>query len=217
MKQWIPGNFLQCSLRRHISIPVKRPLLCFLILQILILSTPLNSLSLQEQINIEKDHILLLRDKEYYKVLLDRIDGARKEIIMSMYLFTTSGKRRSPPNRIKTALIRAAKRGVEVRVLLETEDVIDSHINYENTLTARKLLSGGIHVYFDSPHRRTHVKALVIDRRFVFIGSHNLTGSALRYNHELSVMIDSQQLAEKVRKYILTLIKNSRSIKSFLP
>jgi len=191
--------------------------LFIIILLVSVLSVPSNSLSLQTLVKTEEGQIQLLRDREYYRALLQKIDNAKKEILMSMYLFTTSGKRRSPPNRIKAALIRAAGRGVDVHVLLETEDEVDSHINYENTITARKLLSGGVHVYFDSPHRRTHVKAIVVDRRYVFIGSHNLTGSALRYNHELSLMVDSPQLAEKVREYILTLIKNSRSIRHFFP
>jgi phosphatidylserine/phosphatidylglycerophosphate/cardiolipin synthase-like enzyme len=60
----------------------------------------------------------------------------------------------------------------------------------------------GIAVIFDSPRRRTHTKALVIDRTVVFIGSHNFTRSALQNNHELSVLIISKEVGEETARYI---------------
>lgn len=124
-----------------------------------------------------------------------------------MYVFTTSGRKTNTANRIKDTLIRAAKRGLLVRVLLEREDGEESSLNQENEYTGKELSEGGVKVYFDSPHRRTHVKAIVIDNRYTFIGSHNLTASALGYNREISLMVDSPKLAESVREYILRLMK----------
>ena len=43
---------------------------------------------------------------------------------------------------------------------------------------------------------------MVIDGRYVYIGSHNFTQSALKYNHELSVMIDSPELSAEVTSYL---------------
>jgi phosphatidylserine/phosphatidylglycerophosphate/cardiolipin synthase-like enzyme len=60
----------------------------------------------------------------------------------------------------------------------------------------------GIKVRFDAPKTTTHVKALVIDGRYVYMGSHNLTQSALKYNNELSIMIDSAELAAEVTAYL---------------
>ena len=37
------------------------------------------------------------------------------------------------------------------------------------------------------------------------IGSHNLTQSALKYNHEASVWIDSSPLAEEALRYMKSL------------
>jgi phosphatidylserine/phosphatidylglycerophosphate/cardiolipin synthase-like enzyme len=62
-------------------------------------------------------------------------------------------------------------------------------------------------VVFDSPGTTTHTKVAVIDGRYIFLGSHNLTNSALKYNHELSVFIDSPELAGKTLRYIDSLHK----------
>ena len=64
------------------------------------------------------------------------------------------------------------------------------------------LTRGGVKVYFDSPSTVTHVKAVVIDGRYVYIGSHNLTQSALRHNNELSVLIDSPEMASEITSYM---------------
>ena len=57
----------------------------------------------------------------------------------------------------------------------------------------------------DAPDRTTHAKLVVIDRRYLFVGSHNLTQSALKYNHEVSVRIDSPPLAEEALAYLKSL------------
>jgi len=47
-----------------------------------------------------------------------------------------------------------------------------------------------------------HTKLAVIDGRYTFIGSHNLTQSALKHNNELSVLVDSPAVAESTLNYI---------------
>ena len=46
------------------------------------------------------------------------------------------------------------------------------------------------------------MKTAVIDSRYVYIGSHNLTQSALQRNNELSVLIDSPEIAAEVKAYL---------------
>jgi phosphatidylserine/phosphatidylglycerophosphate/cardiolipin synthase-like enzyme len=47
----------------------------------------------------------------------------------------------------------------------------------------------------------------VIDQRLIFLGSHNLTQSALKYNNEISVLLEGRDLALNARNYILGIIK----------
>jgi phosphatidylserine/phosphatidylglycerophosphate/cardiolipin synthase-like enzyme len=82
-------------------------------------------------------------------------------------------------------------------------------LNRNNAETAERLKRGGIRVCMDAPDRVTHTKLVVIDRRYLLIGSHNLTQSALKYNHEASIWIDSAPLAEEVLRYMKSLCPGS--------
>ena len=150
---------------------------------------------------------LILQDKGYFPVVLNAIDGAEREIVMSFFLFKTKGYRSSYSDRVLAQLIRAARRGVTVKVLLERGNVPSAMIDTSNRFTARRLEQAGIRVVFDSPRTTTHTKVAVIDRRYVIMGSHNLTSSALKYNHEISVLIESPEMAEETLRYIDTLCK----------
>ena len=156
--------------------------------------------------SVEIKEIFVLEDNSYLDSLLDKIKESQSGILVSMYIFKTTGKKTSASNKVKDALIKAARRGIKVKVILEVEGGRSSTLNKENRITADKLEKGGVKVYFDSPRRRTHVKAIVIDDRFTFIGSHNLTASALQYNKELSLMLDSAEAAKKTVGYIEDMI-----------
>jgi phosphatidylserine/phosphatidylglycerophosphate/cardiolipin synthase-like enzyme len=49
-----------------------------------------------------------------------------------------------------------------------------------------------------------------VDQKLVFIGSHNFTASALKHNSELSILIDKPDLAQKMRRYMLTIIEEAK-------
>lgn len=181
---------------------------------LLVLSFFLPSLVLSEpqkngQPRAMEDRVIILEDKTYFNALLDKVNRAKSSILISMYIFKTTGRKENTANKIKESLIQAAKRGVNVKVLLELEDRRSSSLNKENRHTADKLAKGGVKTYFDSPRQRTHVKAVVIDSRYTFIGSHNLTSSALGYNNELSLMIDSADVAGETTRYIEEIIAKS--------
>ena len=156
-----------------------------------------------------ESRVIILEDKAYFNALLDKVNGAKSNILISMYIFKTTGRKENTANKIKEALIQAEKRGVHVKVLLELEDRRSSSLNKENRHTADGLTKGGVKVSFDSPGKRTHAKAVVIDSRYTFIGSHNLTSSALGYNNELSLMIDSADVAGETTRYIEEIIAKS--------
>ena len=145
--------------------------------------------------------VTLLKNREYFPALAAAIDNAQKEILMSFFLFKTNGHPRNYSEVILRHLIRAAGRGVKVVVILERGDG-SSDIDAQNQDTTVKLKRGGVGVYLDSPQNTTHTKLVVIDRRYTFVGSHNLTHSALKYNNELSVLLDSVPVAEEAADYL---------------
>ena len=146
--------------------------------------------------------LTLLKNRDYFRALSEKIHEARKEIRLAFFLFKTNGRPESYPEIILRELSQAVQRGVRVTVVLERDGRPASTVNRDNGETAERLKKAGMDVHWDSPKKTTHTKLAVIDGRYTFIGSHNLTQSALKYNNEMSVMIDSPAVAEKTLHYI---------------
>ncbi|MEA2014373.1 MAG: phospholipase D-like domain-containing protein [Thermodesulfobacteriota bacterium] len=152
--------------------------------------------------------VILIEDREYFPAFMKAIHNATDEIVMSFFLFKTKGYTGGYTDRVLAGLVRAVKRGVKVKIILERgAEPRDSMVNASNKETAARLAKKGIDVHFDSPNVTTHTKVVVVDRRYIFLGSHNLTNSALKYNHELSVFIDSPSMATETLRYINSLHK----------
>jgi phosphatidylserine/phosphatidylglycerophosphate/cardiolipin synthase-like enzyme len=158
--------------------------------------------ALKKPIDLQDSRLTLLKNREYFHALSERIQDARTQIVMAFFLFKTNGYPSSYPEVILRELGNAARRGVRVIVVLEQDAKPDSTINRDNRSSSEQLKKAGVEIYFDSPKRTTHTKLAVIDGRYTFIGSHNLTQSALKHNNELSVLIDSTAVADKTLNYI---------------
>jgi phosphatidylserine/phosphatidylglycerophosphate/cardiolipin synthase-like enzyme len=143
----------------------------------------------------------LLLDRDYFYALIDEINNARSEIVFCAYLFKTIENADGCPERVMKSLSSAVKRGVRVLALMELNQDSGDLIQ-TNSETAERLKKAGIGVCPDPRNLVTHTKLVVIDRRYLFIGSHNLTQSALKYNHEVSVWIDSPSMAEEALHYV---------------
>lgn len=150
--------------------------------------------------------VTILENRDYFPALKDAIDRANKEIALSYYHFKTKGPPSNYPNVILTSLMDAAKRGVKVTILLEQGRDDTENTGKDNRETMGKLRKAGLIVYLDAPKKTTHTKMSVVDGKYTFIGSHNLTQSGLKYNNEISVLIDSPQAAAEASDYIKSLI-----------
>ncbi|WP_224983509.1 phospholipase D-like domain-containing protein [Geomonas agri] len=140
----------------------------------------------------------LLSDSAYSGALQKRIRGAKRRIICAFYLFKATGRRGNLPAQVAQDLAQARGRGVDVTVILEGEDSVGS----DNRAAAGYLARQGVRVIFPRGRRTTHAKAVVIDDRYVMIGSHNLSHAALTRNRELSVLLDAPELAAQVTRYL---------------
>ncbi len=140
----------------------------------------------------------LLENGAYGGALITRIREAKRRIICAFYLFKSGENRGNLPAAVAGELIEARRRGVEVTVILD----MGKSQRLENRVAAGMLARNGVKVVFASRRRTTHVKAVVVDDRWVMIGSHNLTQSALAHNNELSVLLDSPEVAAQTRRYL---------------
>lgn len=151
-----------------------------------------------------------LMNKDYFPVLLQAVDEAKKEIFIAIFSFKAGVHPNSRPDLLLEHLGRAVKRGVSVKVILENAGEGHDDLSRQNIKTKTLLEAKGVQVYLDSPAKTTHTKLVVVDQRLVFIGSHNFTSSAFRHNNEISVLIDKPDLAQNVRNYMLTIIKDAK-------
>lgn len=149
--------------------------------------------------------VTLLPDHTFYNALSSGIRRSKKEIRGCYFVFKASNGHGNLPMALVEELIAASRRGVDVSIELEQDPLGKGSVYEQNRRAATLLSDAGVRVRFDAPKTTTHVKAMVIDGRYVYIGSHNLTQSALKYNNELSVMIDSPELAAEVSAYLNSL------------
>lgn len=140
----------------------------------------------------------LLENGAYGSALIHQIRTAKRRIICAFYLFRITDTPGNQPRAVASELIAAQRRGVDVTVILEA----GRQVAKENRSATRLLAQGGVRVIFGPAGVTTHAKAVSIDDRYVLIGSHNLTQSALTRNNELSLMVDSPRLAARMRSYL---------------
>jgi putative cardiolipin synthase len=112
-----------------------------------------------------------------------------------------------------TAALHA--RGVRVRVLtnsLASNDLLSVHSGYQKYRD--DMIENGVEIYEVRPdatmqnlrwastsaasHAGLHAKAMVVDRRYVVVGSYNLDPRSADINTELALLIDSPRFAELV-------------------
>lgn len=160
-----------------------------------------------EDVQADAGNINLLTDHAYYNSLMRDLSQAEHSIVIIMYLFKATGYKSALPDHIIGMLLKEHKQGVDITVILNIDQKSNLYkraddLNEANLSVAKRLEDGGIKVYFDSPHRITHAKVVIIDKRIVYIGSHNFTQSALKYNHEVSVRVVSPVFAKELSRYI---------------
>ena len=109
--------------------------------------------------------------------LVSLIRSAQKTIDVEMYVFTDEA--------LAGELADAAKRGVQVRVILEPR--VDS--SNLNTLS-QGMLSSGVQVRWASlKFQLTHAKFMIVDGKTVLVGSINFSKAAQNKNREAAAIL----------------------------
>jgi len=121
--------------------------------------------------------------------LINRIRVAKQRVWISTAYFIPSFK-------VRRALIRAAKRGVDVRLLLPGEKTDHPSVRQAGRRFYAKLLRAGINIYEYQP-RFLHEKVLLCDE-WVSIGSSNIDRWNFRWNLEANQEVDDTLFAAEV-------------------
>ena len=107
------------------------------------------------------------------------IDGAVTAIDISTPYFL-------PDRSLRRALVRAAQRGVQVRVIVPGAVTDQGLVRLASRRMYRELLTGGVRIFEYRPSM-THVKALMVDGVWALIGTTNVDNRSFEHNDEVNV------------------------------
>lgn len=133
--------------------------------------------------------LAVLLDREYVRAAEAAIDGARRSIDVLQYQWAWEETEGAAPRRLLDALVRAAGRGVRVRVLLEERAADESDLTFGHRRVIEHLRARGVDARLDDPARELHDKVIVIDGETAIVASHSHSTAALLFNHEAAAIV----------------------------
>ncbi len=141
-------------------------------------------------------------------VYVDIISQAEKYVYICTPYFV-------PDDEMKNALVRAAKRGVDVRLI--TPGIPDKKLIYRITRSYYPtLLSAGVKVYEYTPGF-VHAKSIVCDDRITVVGTINMDFRSLYLHFECGVLMTGTGIALTVRDDNLAMMEKCRAVEKGFP
>lgn len=147
------------------------------------------------------------------QAILQVLDSAKTRITLvsfAVYRIPNIGK----------ALVRAAKRGVRLTVIMETPDKIEGEGEYSTIKALGHEVAACSTVYFWPKENRPvggnnkvgilHVKCAVADGEWMFLSSANLTQQAFTINMELGMLIRGGTIPSRVEQQFERLIQSGQ-------
>lgn len=129
---------------------------------------------------------------EAYLLFRLAIDGARSSIYLTNPYFV-------PDDAMADALVNAARRGVHVSILTAgvARGILDRLVRQASRAHFPRALRAGIKVYEYGP-ALLHAKTMVVDDRWVSIGSANLDNRSFALNNELNLVFQDRGIARRL-------------------
>jgi len=125
----------------------------------------------------------------YYVTMLSAIRTAEQRISLSTAYFVPTEKEVSD-------LIDAARRGVDVRLLLPSESDSELAITVGRS-NYRELLEGGVKIY-ETRNETLHSKAAVVDGVWTIIGSSNFDRRSVIFNDEIDSVVLGRETGQQM-------------------
>lgn len=104
-----------------------------------------------------------------------------------------------PDREMISALITAALRGVDIRIVLPGTNNLP-FVHWASRAFLWELLANGVKVYYQPPPF-VHTKLLLVDDIWSLVGSANLDTRSLRLNFELNLSVFDAELSATIRRY----------------
>ncbi len=138
-----------------------------------------------------------IRD-EYIKM----INNAKQYVYMTHAYFL-------PTTEIRTALKRAVKRGVDVRVIVPKQGNL-RFLHYGSQYLFARILRRGIKI-FQYP-KMMHSKTMVCDDKEFTIGSANLTNRSFALSYELNIFATDKEIATQLREIFMQDLRKCKQV-----
>ncbi|MEO8192663.1 MAG: phospholipase D-like domain-containing protein [Gemmatimonadales bacterium] len=133
------------------------------------------------------------------------IAGSRKTLYISNSYFV-------PNDDFCNLLIKAAKRGVDVRVLTVSSNTDVKTAWYAGRALYEKLLAGGVKIYEYQP-AMMHAKTLVVDGLWSAVGSMNFDNRSIAFNNESQILALDPSVGKRMDEIFLEDLQYSEEIK----
>ncbi len=116
-----------------------------------------------------------------------------------------------PRSTVEAALLRAAKQGVDVRLLVPRNSD-PPVVGWLTRSSYTQLMEAGVRIYEYLPPRKLHAKCIAIDDEWSIIGSANLDHWSLVANLELALVARDGRLANELRDAFLQDLRRSAEV-----
>jgi cardiolipin synthase len=133
------------------------------------------------------------------------ISGARRTLYISNSYFV-------PDDDFRDLLVRAAKRGVDVRVLTAGSRSDVKTTLYAGRARYRELLTGGVRIYEYQP-TMMHAKTFVVDGVWSTVGSLNFDNRSLVFNNESNIVALDERLGATLDSLFMDDLRYSKEMK----
>jgi cardiolipin synthase len=133
------------------------------------------------------------------------IAGAAKTLYISNSYFV-------PNDDFCNLLIKAVRRGVDVRLLTASSNTDIKTTWYAGHALYEKLLQGGVRIYEYLPSMM-HAKTLVVDGLFSAIGSMNFDNRSMTFNNESQILALDPVIGQRMDSVFMDDLRHSQEIK----
>jgi cardiolipin synthase len=104
-----------------------------------------------------------------------------------------------PDRALRKALVRAAQRGVQVRIVVPGAQTDQRLVRLASRRMYGELLEGGVQLFEYRP-AMTHVKALMVDGTWAVVGTTNIDNRSFEHNDEVNVAFREAAVTTRLRQ-----------------
>jgi cardiolipin synthase len=143
------------------------------------------------------------RRNPFYRALLSALDASQQRVYLTTAYLV-------PTRRLMRSLVRAARRGVDVHLLLPGVSDFWAPLQAGRSHYSR-LLRAGVHLH-ELHDTLLHAKTCVIDGLWTTVGSSNLDWRSFLHNAEANLVVLDAGLAQEMERVFLDDVARSREI-----